>query len=409
MFKKLFSSNSGQVAVNFALAIVPLVVGTGMAVDFSRGAARKTELQGALDASVLAAVSVSARDKKLGVQPTDIAEQTFKAIFTSPTSALSFSEKDGIVKGYAAAKVESTFGGAVGVNFIDLSASSEATSSATRHPVCFMAMHPSRKHTLEMKQSVSVFAPDCHIYGNSDHVDDVVDPHTPQNFLTGKTVQAVGYGHHYLQNVKPPLEHAPEILKDPLASLSYPPPDSCVATGRVVTGNNQKLKPGTYCNGLAFSNAKNTELEPGTYIIKGGTFRLNNSSISGEGVTIVITGSSKPVEWSNSQLTLKAPKSGPLAGMAILADRIASSGIITATDIDVFGTIYMPNTEFDWINAGNFKPKSKWTVWIVDGISWRGTGVITINFEISQVEIPYPSELLNVIPTVGPGRARLIR
>ncbi len=39
MFKKLFSSNSGQVAVNFALAAIPLVVGTGMAVDFSRGAA----------------------------------------------------------------------------------------------------------------------------------------------------------------------------------------------------------------------------------------------------------------------------------------------------------------------------------------------------------------------------------
>ncbi len=79
-------------------------------------------------------------------------------------------------------------------------------------------MHPSRKHTLELKDSVSVYAPDCNIYGNSDHVDDVVDPHTPDNYLTGKTVQAVGYGHHYLQNVKPPLEHAPEILKDPLAA-----------------------------------------------------------------------------------------------------------------------------------------------------------------------------------------------
>lgn len=409
MFKKLFSSNSGQVAVNFALAAIPLVVGTGMAVDFSRGAARKSELQSALDSAVLAAVSVSARDKKLGVKPTDIASQTFNSIFTGETSTLTFTEKDGIVKGYAALKLESTFGGAVGVNFLDLSASSAATASPVRHPVCFMAMHPSRKHTLELKQSVSVYAPDCNIYGNSDHVDDVVDPHTPDNYLTGKTVQAVGYGHHYLQNVKPPLEHAPEILKDPLAALKYPSPDSCFATGRVVTGNKQKLKPGTYCNGLNFDNAKNAELEPGTYIIKGGTFRLNNSSISGEGVTIVITGSGNPVEWTNSQLTLKAPKSGPLAGMAVLADRISSNGTITATDIDVYGTIYMPNTEFDWINAGNFKPKSKWTVWIVDGISWRGTGVININFDIAKAEIPYPSELLNVIPLVGPGRARLIR
>ncbi len=76
--------------------------------------------------------------------------------------------------------------------------------------------------------------------------------------------------------------------------------------------------------------------------------------------------------------------------------------------IDVFGTIYMPNTEFDWINAGNFKPKSKWTVWIVDGISWRGTGVININFDIAKAEIPI-ERVAERDPLVGPGRARLIR
>ena len=409
MFRKFPSCNSGQVAVTFALAAIPLIIGTGMAVDFSRGSARKAELQSALDSAVLAAVSVSAREKKLGTRPTEIARQAFTSIFTDATSSLSFSEKEGVVLGHAALKQETFFGSAVGIKYLDVSVSSAASANPQRHPVCFMAMHPSRKHTLELKDAVSVYAPDCNIYGNSDHVDDVVDPHTPYNFLTGKTVQAVGYGHHYLQNVKPPLEHAPEILKDPLAALKYPSPGSCAATNHVVTTNNQKLKPGTYCNGLAFINAKNAELEPGTYIIKGGTFRLNNSSVSGEGVTIVITGSGTPVEWTNSQLTLKAPKSGALAGMAVLADRTASGSTINSTDIDVFGAIYMPNTEFTWTNAANFKPKSKWTVWIVDGISWRGKGVININFDIANAEIPYPNELLSVIPTVGSGRVRLLR
>lgn len=409
MLKRIARNKSGQVAVNFALAAIPMIVGTGMAVDFSRGVAKKAELQSALDSAVLAAVSVSARDKKLGVKPVDIAKTTFEAIFTGKTTSLAFSESDGVVRGTAAMSVESNFGSVVGVNLIDLSATSAATANPQRHPVCFMAMHPYRKHTLELKESVSVYAPDCNIYGNSDHVDDVVDPHTPDNFLTGKTVQAVGYGHHYLQNVKPPLEHAPEILKDPLSGLRYPMPESCVATGKVVTGNNQKLKPGTYCNGLSFSNARNAELEPGTYIVKGGTFSVSNSNISGTGVTIVITGSTTPVNWSSSKIELTAPRTGTMAGMAILADRAASSSTITSTDVDVYGTIYMPNTEFDWINSGQFKPKSKWTVWIVDGVSWRGSGTININFKITDVEIPYPNELLSVIPTVGPGRARLVR
>ncbi|MBL4758684.1 MAG: hypothetical protein JKY32_13940 [Rhizobiales bacterium] len=40
-----------------------------------------------------------------------------------------------------------------------------------------MAMHPTRKHTLELKDSVSVIAPDCNLFGNSDYPWDVVDPH----------------------------------------------------------------------------------------------------------------------------------------------------------------------------------------------------------------------------------------
>ncbi len=90
---------------------------------------------------------------------------------------------------------------------------------------------------------------------------------------------------------------------------------------------------------MSFDNAKNAELEPGTSIIKGGALRLSNSSVSSEGVTIVITGSTSPVEWTNSELTLKAPKTGPLAGMAVLAERSASSSTIASTDIGIYGTI----------------------------------------------------------------------
>src|SRR5438874_12188579 len=45
----------GQVAVMFALAIVPLAAAVGAAVDYSRGNEIRTSLQKALDSAVLAA------------------------------------------------------------------------------------------------------------------------------------------------------------------------------------------------------------------------------------------------------------------------------------------------------------------------------------------------------------------
>ena len=409
MLRRFFSGRSGNVAIVFAIAAIPTVVATGMAVDYAKGALRKADLQAALDAAVLSAVSVSAREKKLGTVPTKIAQTTFRSLFKENTTELSFSEQNGVVHGRAAFSIESAFGSAVGVTQIAISAKAAATNNPTRHPVCFMAMHPSRKHTLELKDSVSVVAPDCHIYGNSDHVDDVVDPHTPENFLIGKTVQAVGYGHHYIQNVKPPLEHAPEILSDPLYSFPIPLYGACAATGLVVNSHKTELSPGTYCNGLSIHNANNVKFSPGVYIIKGGTFNVSNSSISGKDVTIIVVQSVLPINWVNSSIEIEAPRNGPLAGLAVLGERKPSVGLIDRSKIDIHGTFYMPNTEFEWINDGKFKPKAKWTSWIVDGISWRGNGVISINFDYQHPAIPFPSALLNVIPTVGPGRARLVR
>lgn len=411
MFRTFCQSRSGNITVVFAVVALPVIIGMGVAVDFSHSAKKRSELQTALDTAVLAAVSVSARDKKLGATPVIAAQRTFKATMTDPVISSNFSIDGATVKGTAEIQMKTSFGGIVGVNYINISASSAATVNPQRHPICFMAMHPSRKHTLELHDSVSVIAPDCNIYGNSDHVDDVVDPHTPNNHLVGKTVQAVGFGHHYIENVKPPLEHAPEILDDPLAGLRYPSPGNCKENGLVVTGHRRKLKPGTYCNGLAFDNASDAELESGTYIIRSGTFSMQNSSVRGDRVTIVILGSSNPVNWSNSSITIVAPKNGPLASMGFLAERIGSSGTIFNTNIDLHGVFYMPNTEFTWTNSGNFKPKAKWTTWIVDGISWRGSGQVNINFKIDdkKAEVPFPSALLSVVPTVGPGRARLVR
>ncbi len=49
---------------------------------------------------------------------------------------------------------------------------------------------------------------------------------------------------------------------------------------------------------------------------------------------------------------------------------------------------------------------AKWTVWIVDGITWKGDGTIYINFDIKDEEVPYPGDLRYVIPR--PSTPRLV-
>ena len=58
--------------------------------------------------------------------------------------------------------------------------------------------------------------------------------------------------------------------------------------------------------------------------------------------------------------------------------------------IDIHGIVYIPNGEFIWINKG-FAEKSTapWTVWIIDGVSWKGFGTIYINFK-PKLKVKFP-------------------
>lgn len=55
--RRLFDHSGGTVAITFALAVIPLVLVAGVAVDYARGQLFKSTLQGAVDAAALAGAS----------------------------------------------------------------------------------------------------------------------------------------------------------------------------------------------------------------------------------------------------------------------------------------------------------------------------------------------------------------
>ncbi|MCB1377131.1 MAG: Tad domain-containing protein [Alphaproteobacteria bacterium] len=376
----------------------------GLGLDYAHSRMELTAVQANLDAAVLAGVSGTLiPDKQIAT-----AEAYFKRFKdkSGVDFVPEFKLENGVLKGEVDAVVPTTLLRVLNINYVALNAKSSATSEAFLEPLCFMAMHPTRKHTLELKGSVSVIAPDCNVYGNSNHEFDVIDPHTPENFLKAKFVATIGGGHHFLENVSPPPEFGTKVIEDPLSSLSVPSGGDCIQSKYTVSNKSMTLPPGHYCKGLTIKNGSNVTLESGgTYFISGGGFIVDESTVTGTDVTIFLADEDADIDWNKATVRISAKRSGDFAGIAIMGVREETENVFEDSTVDIHGVLYMPKGAFEWNNEGTPSVTAKWSAFIIDGVSWIGSGTITINFRPDQSDVPYPKDLI-VMPR--PGSARLI-
>src|SRR5262245_26579289 len=106
------ADEAGNVAIIFALALIPMITGLGMAIDYSRASAARTSLQHALDSAVLA----GARDGSSAWAAT--AANVFKSnLETKPIgfSEPSFSKSNTYYLGSVNASVPTSILGIVGI------------------------------------------------------------------------------------------------------------------------------------------------------------------------------------------------------------------------------------------------------------------------------------------------------
>jgi hypothetical protein len=160
---------------------------------------------------------------------------------------------------------------------------------------------------------------------------------------------------------------------DPYSDVSVPSYSGCdqgtsAQHGLSVSGQNnpQTLSPGpsgimVLCSGVSVTGNGTLNLSPGTYIMNGGNFSVSgNSTVNApSGVTIVLTGSGNNYATASiaggADVTINAPTSGPLAGLAIFQDRNApSSGTNSftgGTNQNIKGAMYFP-TQAVTFNGG---------------------------------------------------------
>ena len=138
--------------------------------------------------------------------------------------------------------------------------------------------------------------------------------------------------------------------QDPLSHLPDPPAQSgCLPDPDVQPSETpDPLEPGCY-EGLSVQG--NLTLEAGTYFITGDIHFNAGANITGDGVTIVMTGDDGEAGDldinGSATLNLTAPESGDYAGVLFFRDRRASNETITingGADINLHGALYFPTS-----------------------------------------------------------------
>lgn len=160
-------------------------------------------------------------------------------------------------------------------------------------------------------------------------------------------------------------------VADPYASLAMPPVSgSCTSTG-----NSGTLDPGNYCS---MSLKDNVTLDPGVYVINGGSLTINaNAVVSGSGVTIYLTNGATLKMNGNSDVQLSAPTSGTYSGMLIIADRSNTNGVTINGDntSSMTGVIYAPDAAINYL--GNFGGVNGCSQIIGKTVAWSGSATFS--------------------------------
>jgi Flp pilus assembly protein TadG len=240
-------------------------------------------------------------------------------------------------------------------------------------PACVLALDPSASGAITMSGGASVGAPNCAVAANSSSA-------TAANFSGGATLTAANFnvvGNYTTSGgatVSATIKTGAPATADPYASLTVPSFSGCNQTNYTLSGGGTAtISQGVYCGGITVSGGSQLTMNSGTYMLVGtnpgsggNSFYISGgSTVTGSGVSIVITatGSTAPMDTrgtvnisGGTTVTLSAPTSGPMQGVAFYMDRNAPRPLTTGcnnnqctdnfsggSSMSITGSLYFPS------------------------------------------------------------------
>lgn len=399
VFKRLgqFSRDErGQVAVMFGLAVTPMVMLVGSAIDISRASGAKEQLQLAADSAVLAALSMpgdtSGADRKsraesvfkanfskvADVTPQVVATATsvdVKASYEMPTSFLQIAHIDSLA--------------------INSEASGKATVTATDR-VCLLALDPAAVNGFKSQGTPNVDYTGCWAHTNSTTATAVDGGGSA--VVTGDGTSAVGGVTAAARDVYTPDPTAnAAVVKDPFAivgaydglSSAYTPtftppalPSACKASNLNLKKGNFTLQPGRYCGGINMQAQAKVTFEPGVYIIDNGLLNTQSgSSMNGSNVLFYFRGANaRMTVIGGGTIDLKGRQTGSsYPGFLFIAHpdayRNGTSNIQGGGTFNMEGMVYMPTQNMLITGNGDSNASSKFFSIVAKSFEFRGNGI----------------------------------
>ena len=280
--------------------------------------------------------------------------------------------------------------------------------------ICLMALNPSSSESLEIQGTADIDAKACSVQVNSTSNAALYQNGT----ATLKASQINVVGSAYGSNFTPTPSVGVKPVPDPLAAkfaTDYAAAWSAAVNRTAPTaGGTTTIYPGKY-PGFSINNGGRVTMTAGVYFIVGGTLNIKAGGelIATDGVTIILTdanvnnpvnSSSKITVQAQGNLTIKAPASGPFAGIALAQHPNSRPGLTKTTanniqgggTVDLTGIVYYPQQIFYITGAGSISQNSPMFAIVANKIFVEGNGQLYVGQSAD-----YEAAGLPALPSTG--------
>lgn len=368
---KFKQSTSGATLVYFAL-IMPVFAGfAGLGFDATLWFMEKRQLQSVVDSSAVTAAYALSKNKNdheiLLAAVEDAGKNGFQTggsntvVVASPPTTGAYAGQANYVMVTVSRPGQQMFTRILGMENITIETRATAAILASGDH-CILALDDTRDRALEFSGSADVHI-NCGVASNSNSSESIYVSGSA-NLSADPSAQSYGdifIGPYATLDTPSPIQPFSQRASDPYGpagrDLQVPlNPMACTDTSLSLNKSTPNISPGRYCNGLRISSGANVTFAPGVYIIDGGTFGVNgNATISGDGVTIILTGSpasniATVTINGGANFNLTAPNFGTWAGIVFFQDPDAvyaggPNKFLGGANMNLKGAVYFPSQE----------------------------------------------------------------
>lgn len=346
-----------------ALTLPALVGVAALAIDTSLWSKAKNDLQGAADSAALGAVVAAGAGATTAQATTEAkaiaaadgfvdGQNGLSVTVNNPPQTGSYTTNNGAYE-VLISQPQTLFFGRLWMSAAP-TINVRAVAGKAGTPACLIALDTAAKDALTMSGgTTTVTGTNCTVAVNSANAE-------AANLSGGASIDAKNFfvdgsyatsgGSKVTGTVKTGV-----TTTDPYSTLAVPTFTSCNAAYSI-SGGSASINQGCYA-GISVSGGANLTLNAGTYIISGGSLNVSSSTLSGSGVSIVLTKNASNSYGSvtisgGSTVTITPTTSGALQGVAIYMDRNAPTSTINnisgGSNFSIEGSLYFPSQKVNY-------------------------------------------------------------